>query len=241
MRWIVATALAAVLAQPAQAEITSPDECEAAIAADPAAAREDAALWTRQGGGAAARLCEAAALAALGATATAARLLTALAANPNREMGVQTRATALIDGARLWLDAGAPDLATQALDRAARLTPDDPEIALLRADIAAADQDWPAAIAALDARLAVAPEDAAARALRAAALRRSGDPEAARLEADRALADAPGLPEALFEAAAARAELGQEAEAAALWIELVTTHPDHPLAPPARRNLQLIQ
>src|SRR5690606_33746399 len=123
--------------------------------------------WTRRGGGAEARLCEAAALAAMGATATAARLLTALAANPNRAMGVQSRATALIDAARLWLDAGAPDLASEALDSAARLTPDEREIALVRADIAAAEGDWPAALAALDARLAADPEDAPARALRA--------------------------------------------------------------------------
>jgi tetratricopeptide (TPR) repeat protein len=240
MRWFLAAVLVAA-ALPARAEITSPDECRAAVAADPATAREDAAIWTRNGGGAEARLCEAAALAAMGATATAARLLTALATNPNRTMGVQSRATALIDAARLWLDAGAPDLASEALDGATRLMPDDREIPLVRADIAAAEGDWPAALAALDARLAVAPEDAPARALRAAALRRSGDPETARDEADRALSDAPGLPAALFEAAAARAELGQDAEAAALWLDLVTNHPGHPLAEPARRNLQLIQ
>ncbi len=240
MRWFlsVATAAAIALSPAARAEIASPEACEAAIAADPAAAREDAALWARTGGGVPARLCEGAALAAMGAHATAARLLTSLATNPNRAMDPELRALTLVDGARLWLDAGAPDLATDALDQAARLAPDDPAIPALRAEAAAALGDWPAALAALDARLAVAPGDADARALRAAVLRHSGDPEAARIEADRALADAPGLPEALFEAAAARAELGEDAEAATLWLALITDHPDHPLAGPARRNLQ---
>jgi tetratricopeptide (TPR) repeat protein len=241
MRRVIATALAAALAAPAAAEIASQSDCQVAIAADPAAAREEAAVWTRNGGGVNARLCEAAALAAMGATATAARLLTALATNPNRAMSIELRILALIDGARLWLDAGAPDLAGAALDRAAQLAPDDARIPILRARIAAADGDWPAALAALDARLDVAPDDAPARALRAAALRRSGDPEAAAAEADRALALVPGLPEALFEAAAARAELGDEAGAETLWLELIATHPDHPLATPARRNLQALR
>ena len=62
--------LAALLAAPgARAEIRSADECAAAVAADPAAAREDAAVWLRMGGGVPARLCEASALAALGAHA----------------------------------------------------------------------------------------------------------------------------------------------------------------------------
>jgi tetratricopeptide (TPR) repeat protein len=238
MRWFIAALLAAA---PASAEIATPEACKTAIAADPAAAREDASVWTRNGGGVPARLCEAAALEAMGATATAARLLTALATNPNRAMSPGLRAVTLVDGARLWLEAGAPDLATAALDQAARLAPDEREIAILRASIAAADGDWPAAIAALDARLATAPDDASARALRAAALRRSGDPVAAMAEADRALAIAPDLPEALFEAAAARAELGDETGAEALWLELIATHPDHSLTTPARRNLQALR
>jgi len=232
---------AAALAAPATAEIASTEACEAAIAADPAAAREEAAVWSRSGGGVPARLCEGAALAAMGATATAARLLTALATNPNRAMTDALRAVVLADGARLWLDAGAPDLAAVALEQSARLAPDDPELPVLRARIAAADQDWPAAIAALEPRLAAAPDDAAARALLAAALRQSGDPAAAMAEADRALADAPGLPEALFEAAAARAELGETDAAAELWLALIAAHPDHDLAAPARRNLQLLR
>jgi tetratricopeptide (TPR) repeat protein len=241
MRRSLAMMLALALALPARAEITSPEECRAAVAADPAAAREDAAAWTRRGGGAEARLCEAAALAAMGATASAARLLTALATNPNRAMSARDRANALIDGARLWIDAGAPDLAAAALDRAEQLAPEDREIALLRAEVAAAEGDWPAALAALDARLAVDPADAPARALRAAALRYAGDPNAARDEADRALGLAPELPEALFEAAAARAELGEDAAAIELWLRLLAAHPEHPLADPARRNLQLLQ
>ena len=52
MRWLFPFLLAA---SPALAEIRSADDCAAAIAADPARAREAAAVWQRTGGGAAGR------------------------------------------------------------------------------------------------------------------------------------------------------------------------------------------
>ena len=220
--------------------IVSSAECGPAIAEDPAAAREAAAYWSRTGGGVPARLCEAAALEAMGATATAARLLTALATNPNRAMSVGLRVVALEDGARLWLDAGAPDLASEALDRADELGPATPVRIRLRARIAGASGDWERAIGLLNERLDGEPNDAEALALRAAALRLSGDPAAAIGDADRALALDPVHPEALFEAAAARAETGDMEAAADLWLELIAARPDHPLSDLARRNLQAL-
>lgn len=187
-----------------------------------------------------ARLCEAAALEAMGATASAARLLTGLAQNPNRAMSRNLRVVTLADAARLWLEAGVPSEAAAALDAAEDIAPPDAERDVLRARVAAAEENWPGAIAALDRALATDPTDAEARVLRAAALRLSGDPQAARAEADRARADAPDLPAALFEAAAARAELGETAEAARLWLSLLERFPDHDLAAAARRNLQAL-
>jgi tetratricopeptide (TPR) repeat protein len=238
MRSLVVAALLA--AAPAAAEIRSAEDCAAAVAADPAAAREAAAVWQRLGGGVPARLCEAEALAALGAHATAARLLTRLAENPNRAIGPALRAVVLADGAAEWLAAGRPDLARAALAVADRLAPPDPARLMLRARAEAADAEWPAAAATLAILLEAEPDDALARALRAAALRRAGDPAAALGEAEQALALDPDLPEALFEAAAALAETGAPERAAALWLELVARHPGHDLAAPARRNLQAL-
>ena len=231
---------ALALPLPAGAGITSPEECTAAIAADPEAAREDAALWSRTGGGVPARLCEAAALEAMGATATAAQLLSGLAANPNRAMPAELRGIVFADAARLWLDAGKPDLAAEAITQADRLAPPDAADLKLRARIEAARDDWPAAVAALDALVAESPGDAEARALHAAALRHAGRAEAARAEADHARALDPDLPAALFEAAAARAELGETDAAVQLFGDFLAAYPDSPLAAAARSNIQIL-
>ena len=57
-------------------------------------------------------------------------------------------------------------------------------------------------------------------------------------EYDRARALDPGLPEAIFETAAALAETGAPDRAAPLWLDLIRRDPDSPLAALARRNLQ---
>lgn len=218
-------------------EIRSVEACEAVIAADPEAAREEAALWTRAGGGVPARLCEAAALEAMGADATAARLLTGLAENPNRAMPGDLRASVFEDAARLWMQAGRPDIAEAALLSADRVSPADRARDVLRARIAAGQGNWDDAAALLGGVLSEVPADARVRALRAAALRRGGDPAAALAEAERALADAPDLAEALFEAGAALAESGDMAGARDRWLDLIARHPDDALATLARRNL----
>ena len=225
----------------AAAEIRSADDCAAAIAADPAAAREQAALWQRLGGGVPARLCEADALSALGAHATAAQLLTGLGENPNRAITAGLRAVILTDAAREWLAAGRPDLARAAVGQADGLSPPDPERLVLRARTEAAAADWPAARATLDAAIAAAPDDALAHALLAATLRNQGDAQAALAEAERALALDPDLPEALFETGAALAETGAPDRAAAPWLRLIALDPDSALAALATRNLQTLK
>lgn len=220
--------------------LRSAEDCEAAIKADPATAREKAALWYRLGGGTEARLCEASALEAMGADATAAQLLTGVAQNPNRAMDMGLRSTVYEDAARLWLRLDRPDLARDALLSANRLT--DPTaarwISLARAQ--AGLEDWAGARTSLDAALALDPDDAVAISLRAATLRHLGDAAAALAEARRALALAPDQPEALFEEGAALATEGDRAGAETAWLRLVRTHPESDLAGSARRNLQLL-
>ncbi|HRO12914.1 hypothetical protein [Amaricoccus sp.] len=231
--------IALLAAPPAQAvEVRTPEACNAAIAADPEAAREAAAVWQRMGGGVPARLCEAAALAALGAHGTAARLLTSLATNPNRAVSPGLRAVILADGARQWLEAGRADLARAALAEADKITVPDADRRILAARAAAAEEDWPAAEGELRAAIAERPDDALAHALLAATLRNAGDPAAALAEAERAGALEPDLPEALFETGAALAETGETARAAQVWLKLIAAHPESSLAAAARSNLQ---
>jgi tetratricopeptide (TPR) repeat protein len=226
-----------VLAGPADAaQIEGPDDCAPAIAADPALAREAAARWHRLGGGVPARLCEAAALEALGAHRSAATLLTRLAENPNRALPVEVRATTFVDAALLWLAVGEPDLARAALDRAGRLAPPDDAALLATARVAAAREDWAGARSALDALLARNLENAEALALRAAASRQAGDAASALTDARAARALDAGLPEARFEEAAALAELGQIRPAIASFLALADAAPEHPLASVARAN-----
>lgn len=238
--FLLALALAPTAAPAAPMEITRVEDCAPAVAADPSAAREQAAIWYRLGGGTAARLCEAQALEALGADATAAQLLTGLGQNTNRAMLPDLRASVFEDAARLWTRAGRPDLARETLASADRVTAATPDRLLLRARAEAADDAWPAAEATLRALLTQQPDNALALALHAAALRRAGDPAAALTEAQQALTLAPDLPEAMFETAAALAQTGRKPEADALWLRLIETHPDSDLAPLARRNLQNI-
>lgn len=235
MRWTFLLLL--LLAAPAEAEIRSAEDCAAAVASDPGAAREAAAVWERLGGGVPAQLCEADALAAMGAHGTAATLLTRLGETPERAVGAGLRAVILGDAARQWLAAGQPGLAVQVLDQADRIAPPDGERLTLRARAAAADEDWPAAQAALAALLAEHPDDALGHALMAAALRRQGDTGGALAEAEKARALAPDLPEALFEAGAALAESGQRAGAQRAWMALIAAYPDSALADAARAAL----
>ncbi len=239
MRWLLT--LVVLAATPAAAEIRSVDDCTAAIAADPAQAREDAALWQRLGGGVPASLCEADALAATGAHGTAAALLTNLAENPNRAIPGDARAVILTDAAGQWLAADRADLAAAALASADRLAPPDPARLLLAARIAAANEDWTTTRRLLETVVAREPGNALARALLAAALRHLDDPAGALIEAKNALALAPDLPEAQFETAAALAETGDTRAAADLWLRLIRDHPDSALAEPARANLQRVE
>lgn len=242
---LIAVLIAAVLPGAAGAAgFETVEDCRAAIAADPEAAREEAAIWSRSGGGVQARICEAAALEAMGATLTAARLLNGVAENPNRAMEADLRATLFRDAARLWLDAGEPELASAALAHAAALRPYDPggnpDDEMLAALAAAAETDWPTAQAHLEAVVTAQPENALALALLAAALRRGGDPQAGLEAAQRAVALDPDLPEAVFELAAAEAELGDAGAAERSFLSLIERFPDHALAPAARRNLQAL-
>ena len=191
------------------------------------------------GGGTAAGLCEADALAATGAHGTAAALLTNIARDPNRAIPYDARAVILADAAGQWLAADRPDLARATLAAADALVPPD-----AAARCSSPPASPPPSTTGRPRRprsrplVAREPGNALAHALLAAALRHQDDPAAALAEAQNALALAPDLPEAQFEAGAALAETGDSPGAAAAWLALIRDHPDDPLAAAARANLQ---
>ncbi len=236
--FLVALLFSPVSAFATTVEITKPEECAPAIAANPEAAREAAAVWSRLGGGAPARLCEAAALEAMGATVTAAQMLTALGENDNRALVPAARASILEDAGRLWLLSDRPDISLKLLISADKITRPSADRWILRARAEAAEQNWAAAEASLGKALADRPADALALSLHAATLRHLDRPEAALIEARKALVLDPDLAEALFESAAALKATGQSREADQLWLRLIEVDPGSDLAALARQNLR---
>ncbi|NNU79396.1 hypothetical protein HMH01_02995 [Halovulum dunhuangense] len=228
------------LATPAMAQIDSEASCAAALSADPAAAREQAAAWRIAGGGTPARLCEAAALQALGANEAAARALTALGQDPNAGMAAAARAGVLAEAGALWWRLGADALARDTLSAAHRLTPEDGALALKLAEMELALGAPQAALPLLDAALDHDHAghdhggDAAALLLRAQARRLTGDLEGAASD----LAELPDSPAILLERGLLAQAGGTLHEAADHFFAVIRQAPGTPEALAAQTALQ---
>lgn len=218
--------------------MTSAAECQAAIAADAEAAREAAAQWVLSGGGAEARLCEAAALTALGAIGTAAEKLTMLAQDRGVNLSAGLRAQILEDAGGLWLDAGQPKIAAEVLDAALQLAA--PDVGRLLATVQAhrSAGNMRDARAILELLVAQYPDEPDALAL-AAEFALLQDQATRALElAGAALRRDPAHAEAMFRRAEAYARLGQRERAAEAWLALVAAHPGTDIADRARAAVQ---
>jgi tetratricopeptide (TPR) repeat protein len=228
-----------ILALPGTAQaMTSAAECQAAIAADAEAAREAAAQWVLSGGGAEARLCEAAALTALGAIGTAAEKLTMLAQDRGVNLSAGLRAQILEDAGGLWLDAGQPKIAAEVLDAALQLAA--PDVGRLLATVQAhrSAGNMRDARAILELLVAQYPDEPDALAL-AAEFALLQDQATRALElAGTALRRDPAHAEAMFRRAEAYARLGQRERAAEAWLALVAAHPGTDIADRARAAVQ---
>jgi tetratricopeptide (TPR) repeat protein len=228
-----------ILALPGTAQaMTSAAECQAAIAADAEAAREAAAQWVLSGGGAEARLCEAAALTALGAIGTAAEKLTMLAQDRGVNLSAGLRAQILEDAGGLWLDAGQPKIAAEVLDAALQLAA--PDVGRLLATVQAhrSAGNMRDARAILELLVAQYPDEPDALAL-AAEFALLQDQATRALElAGAALRRDPAHAEAMFRRAEAYARLGQRERAAEAWLALVAAHPGTDIADRARAAVQ---
>lgn len=246
--WVLA--LAALSAAPAAAQSASDvgetpfgapsgayEACLDAIEADPIMARERAAQWRAIGGGSPARQCEALAMMALGADREAARALTQLGVEA-RDLAAPDRLGVLRLAGDLWYGALEYALAQETYARAESVSPGDRRALVGLSRSAAALQDWPAAIGALDALLQQAPEDVEALTLRAAAKRATGDVDGARDDAARATDIAPGSSLSWFERGAAERAAGDEEAARDSWITASLLDPDGVAGDMARLGLQ---
>lgn len=243
LRLAAAAALwVAVLSAPASAQSGSPDTlegCRAAVAQDPTRGRELAAQWEALGGGPAAQLCAAEALAFLGANVAAAeRFMQAGVAGG--DLSDTERLNALRLAGDLWLDAGAGDLAQRSFEAALVVTPAAraPRIGLAR--LAAARGDYETAALQLTTVITGpgGARDPDALALRAAAYRALGRFDAARSDAQTAVDAAPEKALGWFELGAAAEAQGDVEAAREAWIAAVLAEPDSPAAALAENALQ---
>ncbi len=236
MRAPIAAFLILAATPAAAEEVRNYDDCLALVETAPERAREEAARWERFGGGDAALHCEAVALAAMGATVSAAEKLDELARHG--ALPDEARAEVLGQAAELWREAGRLDAANVSINQAITLAPGDAALLESRALLAAADEDWNAALIDLNSAIAIEPGDAQRLALRAAARRRLGDLDQARADAEAAIKADPKLAAGWFELGAAQAESGDSVAAQETWMEAIRLDPDGATGGMARMSLE---
>ncbi|MEM6546744.1 MAG: hypothetical protein AAF713_03275 [Pseudomonadota bacterium] len=240
MRAALGLALAVAIAGAAAAQPQRYDACLALAETDPRTALEAAAQWIADGGGAAARHCEAAAFANAGAPAQAARLLTTLGAEPGA-LPETVRAAILLQAADLYRSAGQPEAGEAAATGAVELDPRSVVSLATRAELRAELKDWRGAAADLDRALSLTAPEAGLLTLRAAAKRRSGRLLEARSDALWALELAPDRADAWLELGSAHAALGETDAARRAWIRAIETDTDGSVTPLARHRIQAME
>ncbi|QHQ36694.1 hypothetical protein [Algicella marina] len=221
-----------MLATVAHADIRTLAECRSAVSEDAAAVREEAARWITLGGGAEARLCEIAALEALGAQRVAATKLTELAQDRGTAISTEARAVMFADAGRMWLNQGQLVLARKTLEASAALAPEGAEHLAPLAELEMEEENWEAAEAALTRLLAVGPENNRYF-LRAIARRQAGLLEGALED----LAEIPETEKVRLERALIWAAQGKAEAAQVLALSLASETDDHDIRAAARELL----
>ncbi|MCR9219537.1 MAG: hypothetical protein NXI21_04855 [Alphaproteobacteria bacterium] len=211
--------------------------CMSLINVDPDEAFERALSLQDAGGGAPAKHCAAAALAAGGHHAEAARRFEALATEMPEDAPAEIVADILGQAGIAWVTAGEPGKAYPLQTAALDLAPRSVDLLVDRAvALAALDRLWEA-VDDLDAAIALDPGRVEAHALRASAYRQLDVLDLALESADRALELDPDHPEALLERGAIHRLRGALDLARRDWIALIERHEGRPAADLARRNL----
>jgi tetratricopeptide (TPR) repeat protein len=226
---------------PAWARVTSDpttehDQCVAQAEADPEAALARARQWSNSGGGFDADHCAAMALFDMNHYADAAAAFDKLARGMETS-GLADQAAIYDQAGQAWLLANRPRAAKADLDAALRLTPNDPDLLIDRAESLAAAKDYWSAIDDLNRASDIAPNRAEIYAYRAAAYRALEALPLARQDIDRNLKLAPNNPVGLLERGNIERIQGDVAGARRDWVSVTRIAPDSAAATAAENNL----
>ena len=215
------------------------DRCLALAMLAPREALAEARRWQAEGGGDAARHCEAVALIELDEPEAAAEILEALGAHA--EAPADARAALLAHATRLWLALDRPDRAQVAATRGLAARPDDADLLIDRAIAAAALGQFREAIEDLSRLLARDPDRSEALILRASAWRQSGEVGRAATDLARVLLREPENAEALLERALLARDAGDLAAARRDLERVLALAPDQTVAGMARDHLAALE
>lgn len=213
------------------------EDCLALAGQDAEAAYDSARRWQDEGGGTAARHCEASALLVLGHNREAALALEQLAQDVTALKPVLA-AGLLGQAGRARLAAGQIERARAVQTVALALRPDDVDLLIDRSITLAAAEDYAAAVADLDRAASLAPERAEILVLRAAAYRKLGETSKALPDIARALTLEPDNAEARLERGILRQMAGDAKGARADWLAVLDLVPDGPSGAAARARLE---
>lgn len=220
----------------AAADAATYARCMELAKADPAAAERLAQSWHQNGGAHPADHCAAVALVGLGQYRDAASHLETLAhAMVNAPTAL--RAEVYDQAGQAWLLAGDAVRAYAVAAEAASLAPGDPELAIDKAEAAAAAGNFDQAVAVLDRVLQRDPGRVDALIYRASAYRALGRLGPARADIDKALARRPNSAPALLERGNIRRLAGDLAGARRDWQRVGGIAPGSRADLAARANL----
>lgn len=215
------------------------DRCLALAMLAPREALVEARRWSAEGGGDAARHCEAVALIEAGETEAAAEILEALGAHATAP--ADARAALLAQATRLWLALDRPDRAQVAATRGLAARPDDPDLLTDRAIAAAALGRFSEAIEDLSRLIAREPDRSEALILRASAWRQAGDAARAAADLTRVLLREPENAQALLERALLSRDRGDLAAARRDLERVLALASDQTVAGFARDHLAALE
>ncbi len=215
------------------------ENCLAELADDPAGAVTLADALQASGGNEGAAHCRGLALIALGNPDGGAAVLEQLAAGSTAPP--LARASVLGQAAQARLMVSQDDRAASDLSQALALSPDDPDLLIMRAQAEETLHGYPAAEADLTAALTLDADRTDALVERAAVRRLMGQVDQAQADVSRALSIDPDNADALLERGILRQRLGDKDGARTDWQHALGIDPNSTTAELAQQNLSLLE
>ena len=212
--------------------------CLDMAANNPKGAFDEATRWESLGGGHPARYCALAALMGMGRFSEAAQGFAKLADELNS--AAEFKAKILARSAEAWLLFGDTQTALKVIDTAIRMSAEDAEPLIIRAQVFAAMGAFWEATDDLGQAIAIAPFNADALAFRASAWRQLDILDLAEEDAKRALSIVPTHPDALLELGNILRIQGDNAGARQKWLTIISTWPTSKAARAAQTNIELL-